>query len=401
MDLSTNSKTFAGLVFCRLLDKKDIIFLFLFALGLFSGSFIVQKPNRLAGGTPLALGSLISDISIAAIVVIALIAVLLSKKRTFVYTILSFLSLGLLLSFFLWQAGDYAASVTSQNDYARISLSYGFWLLLGACYFFYIYNVNFFKNPFYRFLLSVSFFLPLIVVIAAGFVDKLSLLIEFYYNQDRFFGEVISHFKIAYGAVILAVFTGFPVAVFITRNEKLSEKVFNILGILQTIPSIALFGFLMIPLTFIVNKFPIFSKFGVSGIGWAPAVIALYLYSLLPVVINVFTGIKSVSEDIVEAAIGMGMGKYQLLFKVKLLLSLPVILNGIRVALVQSVGNTAVAALIGAGGLGVFIFQGLGQSAFDLILLGAIPTIIIAVFTDSAMQTIINYTKKKTAYDKI
>jgi osmoprotectant transport system permease protein len=199
----------------------------------------------------------------------------------------------------------------------------------------------------------------------------------------------------------LAVLTGFPVAVFITRNEKLSEKVFNVLGILQTIPSIALFGFLMIPLAFIVNMFPVLGKFGISGIGWLPAVIALYLYSLLPVVINIFTGLKSVSEDIVEAAKGMGMGEYQLLFQVKLLLSLPIILNGIRVALVQSVGNTAVAALIGAGGLGVFIFQGLGQSAFDLILLGAIPTIIIAVFTDSIMQTIINYTKKKMAYDKI
>lgn len=401
MDLSTNSKTYAGLVFCRLIDKKDIIFLFLFALGLFSGSFIVEKSNRLAGGVPVHLGSVTSGFSIASAILIVLIAVLLSKKKIFIYTNISFFLLGLLLSFFLWQAGDYAVGVISQNDYARISLSYGFWFLFGACYFFYIYNVNVFSNAFYRFLLSVSFFLPLIVVITAGFVDKLSLLMEFYYNKDRFFGEVIGHFKIAYGAVALAVLTGFPVAVFITRNEKLSEKVFNVLGILQTIPSIALFGFLMIPLAFIVNMFPVLGKFGISGIGWLPAVIALYLYSLLPVVINIFTGLKSVSEDIVEAAKGMGMGEYQLLFQVKLLLSLPIILNGIRVALVQSVGNTAVAALIGAGGLGVFIFQGLGQSAFDLILLGAIPTIIIAVFTDSIMQTIINYSKKKMAYDKI
>jgi len=400
MDLLTN-KAYAGLVFRKLLDKNEMIFLFLFVLGLFSGSFIVEKPNRLAGGAPLALDSVISGISITAAAIIALIAVLLSKKKNFVYTNLSFLFLGLLLSFFLWQAGDYAAGVTSDNDYARISLSYGFWFLLGACYFFYIYNINFFSGAFYRFLLSISFFLPLTVVFAAGFADKLSLLIEFYYNQDRFFGEVLNHFKIAYGAVALAVITGFPVAVFITRNKKLSEKVLNVLGILQTIPSIALFGFLMIPLAFIVNMFPVLGKFGISGIGWLPAVIALYLYSLLPVVINVFTGIKSVPSDVVEAARGMGVGKYQILFRIKILLSLPVILNGIRVALVQSVGNTAVAALIGAGGLGVFIFQGLGQSASDLILLGAIPTIIIAVLTDSFMQILVDYTKKKTAYDKI
>ncbi|HCW92388.1 MAG TPA: hypothetical protein DHM44_01765 [Flexistipes sinusarabici] len=400
MDLLTN-KAYAGLVFRKLLDKNEMIFLFLFVLGLFSGSFIVEKPNRLAGGAPLALDSVISGISITAAAIIALIAVLLSKKKNFVYTNLSLLFLGLLLSFFLWQAGDYAAGVTSDNDYARISLSYGFWFLLGACYFFYIYNINFFSGAFYRFLLSISFFLPLTVVLAAGFADKLSLLIEFYYNQDRFFGEVLNHFKIAYGAVALAVITGFPVAVFITRNKKLSEKVLNVLGILQTIPSIALFGFLMIPLAFIVNMFPVLGKFGISGIGWLPAVIALYLYSLLPVVINVFTGIKSVPSDVVEAARGMGVGKYQILFRIKILLSLPVILNGIRVALVQSVGNTAVAALIGAGGLGVFIFQGLGQSASDLILLGAIPTIIIAVLTDSFMQILVDYTKKKTAYDKI
>lgn len=156
MDLSTN-KAFTGLVFRRLLDKNEIIFIFLFALGLSVGSFIVEKPNRLAGGTPLALDSVISGTSIAAAVFIALIAVLLSKKRTFIYTILSFLFLGLLLSFFLWQAGDYAAGVTSNNDYARISLSYGFWCLLGACYFFYIYNINFFSGTLQIFTFNLIF----------------------------------------------------------------------------------------------------------------------------------------------------------------------------------------------------------------------------------------------------
>lgn len=400
MDLSTNKVTLRFL-FRSLLDKNEIIFLFLFSLGLSVGSFIVEKPNRLAGGTPVSLDSLVSGITMAGAAATALVSVLLSKKRIFGYTALSFLFLGLLISFFIWQTGNYASVAMSNNDYARVSLSYGFWFLFGACYFFYIYNISFFGSTCCRFLLSISFFLPLIIVLAAGFADNLSLLIEFYYNRDRFAGEVLNHFKIAYGAVALAVVTGFPLAVFITRNEKISEKVFNVLGILQTIPSIALFGFLMIPLAFVVNMFPVLGKFGISGIGWLPAVIALYLYSLLPVVINVFTGLKNVSSDVVEAARGMGMGKYQILFKIKILLSLPVILNGIRVALVQSVGNTAVAALIGAGGLGVFIFQGLGQSAPDLILLGAIPTIIIAVLTDSVMQILVDYTKKKTAYDKI
>lgn len=117
--------------------------------------------------------------------------------------------------------------------------------------------------------------------------------------------------------------------------------------------------------------------------------IALVLYSLLPITINTFAGIQAISPDTIEAGIGMGMSKAQILARIEIPLSLPVVLAGVRTAAIQAVGNTTMAALIGAGGLGVFIFQGLGQAAMDLVLLGAIPVIMLALFVDGLIQLLI------------
>jgi osmoprotectant transport system permease protein len=160
------------------------------------------------------------------------------------------------------------------------------------------------------------------------------------------------------------------------------------LDIVQTIPSLALFGLLMAPLAFLAERSPVLTSLGVQGIGWAPAAIALTLYALLPVVRSTAAGFGSVDRGVVEAGLGLGMDRLQLLRRVELPLALPVVLGGIRVALVQAVGNTAVAALIGAGGLGVFIFQGLGQAAMDLVLLGALPTVALALLADLGMQAV-------------
>jgi osmoprotectant transport system permease protein len=128
---------------------------------------------------------------------------------------------------------------------------------------------------------------------------------------------------------------------------------------------------------------------GIQGIGWTPAVIALTLYAMLPVVRNTYAGLAGVEPELVEAGKGMGMSRVQLLVFVELPRAFPIVLGGLRIACVQNVGNTAVAALIGAGGLGVFIFQGLGQSALDLIMLGAVPTILLAVGVDALFQVLI------------
>jgi osmoprotectant transport system permease protein len=224
---------------------------------------------------------------------------------------------------------------------------------------------------------------------AAGALDDLSLLREYAARRGRFFGEVADHLFLVGVSVGSAVAVGVPLG-FLARSRRAWERpLFFVLNLAQTIPSLALFGLLIGPLALLSRHWELARELGVRGIGWAPAVIALGLYALLPIARNTYTSLKTLDPGVLEAGRGMGMGRGQLLWRVELPLALPVILAGVRTAAVQNIGNTAVAALIGAGGLGVFIFQGLGQAAVDLILLGAVPTILIAVAADFAFQGVI------------
>jgi len=169
-----------------------------------------------------------------------------------------------------------------------------------------------------------------------------------------------------------------PLGILCHRIPRLRPGLLGTLNVIQTIPSIALFGILMAPLGALATALPWAGALGVRGIGAAPAVVALFLYSLLPVVANTAAGLGRVSAAAVEAARGMGMTRTQVLSSIELPLALPVILTGIRVVLVQNIGMVTIAALIGGGGLGTFVFQGLGQTAMDLVLLGAIPIVVMA-----------------------
>jgi len=157
---------------------------------------------------------------------------------------------------------------------------------------------------------------------------------------------------------------------------------------LQTIPSIALFGLLIIPLAAIAAAVPPLAALGVGGIGVAPAIVALVLYALLPIVRNTVAGLTGVDAAVINAALGMGLTSGQIFRRVELPLALPVFLAGLRIVTVQAIGLAVVAALIGAGGLGTFVFQGLGQYAVDLVLLGAVPAILLALAADFVLQTL-------------
>ena len=152
----------------------------------------------------------------------------------------------------------------------------------------------------------------------------------------------------------------------------------------------ALFGLLIAPLGWVAVNVPGAYDLGIRGIGTTPAFVALFLYSLLPVVANTVAGLATVPRQTREAARGSGMTPVQRLFQVEFPLALPVILTGIRIVLVQNIGLATIAALIGGGGFGTFVFQGLGQMATDLVLLGALPTVVLAfvaaVFLDALIE---------------
>jgi len=178
------------------------------------------------------------------------------------------------------------------------------------------------------------------------------------------------HIQLVFFSMIIAVVLGIALGILITRVPSLVTVVLGGAGIMQTIPSLALLGFMI----------PIF------GIGIKTAIAALFLYSLLPIVRNTYTGIKEVNKATVEAAKGMGMTSFQILMKVELPLSIPMIMAGIRTAAVINVGTATLAAFIGAGGLGDFIFLGITRGIDGLILLGAIPAAILAIILETGFS---------------
>ena len=180
------------------------------------------------------------------------------------------------------------------------------------------------------------------------------------------------HLLLVFVSTFFAVLIGVPLGILLTRRKSLQSPVLGIANVLQTIPSLALFG-LLIPIAYI------------GGIGAKTAIIALTLYSFLPIIRNTVTGISGVDARTREAATAMGMTDWQILKMVELPLAAPVILTGIRVAVVIAVGVATVAAAVGAGGLGTYIFRGLRQNDNNLLLTGAISSAILALFLDFAL----------------
>lgn len=180
------------------------------------------------------------------------------------------------------------------------------------------------------------------------------------------------HVKLVLIAIVVAVVIGVPTGILLTRHRALRGPVLGIANVMQTIPSLALFGFL-IPLPFI------------GGIGTRTALVALVVYSLLPIIRNTITGILGVEPSVREAAVAMGMTDGQVLRQVELPLAMGVIVTGIRVATVIAVGVTTIAAAVGAGGLGVYIFRGLRQYDNNLLLAGALSSALLALIADFSL----------------
>jgi len=188
-------------------------------------------------------------------------------------------------------------------------------------------------------------------------------------HQEEIIEQTGEHIGLTVVALSIAIFLGLPLGIMLTRYKKFSPSVLGVIGIIQTIPSVALLGFLL-PLL---------------GIGVTPAIVALFLYALLPIVRNTYTGIEEVDPAIREAARGMGMSDLQILVKVELPLAVPVIFAGIRTATVINVGVATLCALIGSGGLGEFIFRGIALNNVYMILAGAIPAAILALLFDMTL----------------
>ncbi|MFO7984294.1 MAG: ABC transporter permease [Desulfatiglandaceae bacterium] len=193
-------------------------------------------------------------------------------------------------------------------------------------------------------------------------------------NADKCWLLTWEHIWIVSVAIFLAILIGVPTGIAITRSERAAQNVINAANVLMTTPSIALFG-IMLPILSIVNL----------GLGKVPAVIALVLYCQLPIIRNTYTAIRNVPPELVEAARGLGMSPWRVLREIEIPLAIPVIIAGLRTAAVMSIGIAAIAAYIGAGGLGVFIQQGIARTYQEMIITGAVLVSVLAIGVDGGM----------------
>lgn len=366
-----------------------VILLFLAAGGL---AFLSHAPNRLISGKGIALYTLLNGLG-ALLWVPALLLLVLSflqpNRRNLLMTLLM---AELLLLGVTALAGQTAVALSGGEDsLTRTSLGGGFWACVALSQLIAADAISrLTQNHSWRLLLNVQVCLPVVLLLVTGQLNELSLMKEYYNREDVFNNALWQHLGILFGTLIPAILIGLPIGLFCYRSPRLQTSIFSTLNIIQTIPSIAMFGLLLAPLAGLASAVPWLADHGISGIGVAPAIIALVLYSLLPLVRSVVAGMQSVPENVLESARGMGMTKVQVFARVQIPIALPVILSGIRIISVQTVGMAVVAALIGAGGFGAIMFQGLLSSALDLVLLGVIPVVVMAVVVDGLFKFIVS-----------
>ena len=346
--------------------------------------FVSVAPKRLVSGEPRALWQIWAFTPLLLGAALAsTVALAFWPGRTALWLTL-LLSEALFIVLF-WSAGQAATQMASvESPLARTSIGSGLWLWLALCLLVCSDAIRRLTPlPVWRWLLNAQFWVIPLLIFFSGDLNQLSLLKEYVNRQEVFDDALAQHLTILFGTLIPALLLGVPLGIGCYRHPSRQGAVFTVLNVIQTIPSVALFGLLIAPLAGLVKSFPALAAAGIAGTGLTPALIALVLYALLPLVRGVVAGLSQVPPDVLESAHAMGMSARQCFWKIQLPLALPLLVRSLRVVTVQTVGMAVIAALIGAGGFGALVFQGLLSSALDLVLLGVVPTIALAVVLDA------------------
>lgn len=359
--------------------------------------FINHAANRLVSGEPLLLGALPGHALLMLCVPTVILAALIFAPTHRLPLVLTLLAGEALFIVALVVMGKTALFFAQQgSSVARTSPGSGLWLALALSLLICADAINrLTPKALWRLLLNVQIWIVPVALLLSGFFAELSLLKEYANRQDVFDDALTRHLALLLGTLVPALLIGVPLGVLCYQRPGWQPSVFSVLNVIQTVPSVALFGLLIAPLAGLSKALPWLGAMGVSGIGVTPALIALVLYALLPLVRGVVAGMQQVPRNIIESAEGMGMSRRQIFWKAEVPLAMPVLLRSLRVVCVQTIGMAVIAALIGAGGFGAIIFQGLLSSALDLVLLGVIPTIALAVILDAIFKLFISLLEAK------
>ncbi len=362
--------------------------------------FLQLRPNRVEKGTSISFAASVENHWILLVAVILMLfffyigskglAPSNGKRLHRLYDLGQIVSglLGLFSLFFI-AASKASVLLMDMEKAARVSFGGGFWLcLLGLMLVIYQSLNKETISWWQRLLVLGTILLVFFTSYKLGWLSSLSLIREFESKDDRILGEMVRHMQLA----LSASFTGLVLSVFLAgqayRHPERRGPVMSLVNMAQVVPTLTFLGLVMIPLTGLANTFPILKDLGITGIGFVPAYIVLSMYTLLPLTSNILAGYHSISRDVVMAARGMGMTDKQIGRQVELPLVMPYLYAGFTTALIQAVGNTVIAGLVGGGGMGSILFLGLAQSAPDLVILSALMVVSVAMILKWILGTL-------------
>jgi len=379
------------------------LFLALLALAGVLGLDAVRiQPNRIVAGTGYSLLEALGPAGLMAVCVpLGLTAGLALRPGRARSAVMLLLVMALLLVL-PWMLGAAVGGlIPSEQTAARAAISGGTWFLVFALMLMLVdLRQRLDMGAGVTALLWLTTLGSLATALGRGWLDQLALVREYLGRQASFLAAVVDHLVLVGLAVGASLVIAVALALWMRRAPRIRQGTLGGLSFIQTIPSLALFGLLLAPLAWLAARYPLLGELGIQGIGLAPALLALVGYSLLPMTRNTYIALESVDDAVIESARGMGMAPLQIFLQVRLPLALPLLIEGVRITTVQAIGLAAVAALIGAGGLGTFIFQGLGQAAMNLVMLGALPIVIMAMLVDALLKGLAGALRRGDADDR-
>lgn len=346
--------------------------------GLLLLPFVTFRANRIVDGAPMGLfsaaGVAMGGLLVGLLALGALAAFAPAGWRASLVLPTAVVSFGALL---FAVGGAVLRLMPSGDTAARVSVGSGAWVALAGVSIVWFQGARKVPRRRAKWLAAAAACAFAVLAGTSGGLSNLSLAIE-YRNQDAFWMLVGGHIAQSAAGMGIGALIGVPLGIAAARNKAIRSAAIPVVSVVQTVPSLALFGLLMVPLTML----------NLPSIGTLPALIALTLYALLPIVRNTYLGIAAVDPAIVDAGLGMGMSRTRLLWQVEMPLALPLIFEGLRSALVLTIGIAAVMAIVGARNLGTLVFLGFGSQADDQVLLGALPMVVLAIIADQSMRAL-------------
>jgi osmoprotectant transport system permease protein len=376
-------------------QEKSLVAQFLLAASFIAASFALPlyeiRPNRIAGGVDIFWGDLSwLSLLVFCVLVLALFVGFLFKKglRPVMLPMIS-------LVVFCWVIvllGPSSAPEVAGDRLARISPGLGsLFLLLAALVPFLDPQELPTKQKWGPKHLALLMIIPLALILflsLTGQFSHLGFIKEWAINEDAFFLRILGHLRITAIALALSLSLGPLLAYWAYQSKTFNSLLQPVLNITQTIPSLVFFGFFMTLILGLQRVFPILGEWGIAPLGDVPVILALAIYALFPITKNSLVAFRSVNPGIVDAARGMGFTSREIWLKIRLPLALPILLGGVRIAIIQILGSAVLAKLISGDGLGYFIIEGLNSKADDMVILGVLTLLLLTFLVDFGFQVL-------------